>query len=505
MVVRIPAAIVADPRLGSELAGYRIEALVGEGGMGVVYLARDPWLDRSVALKLITPRLAAQPSFRERFLRESRLAASLENAHVIPIYEAGEADDVLYLAMRYVEGTDLAGLINKGPFEPAMGLAILERVAIALDAAHAKGLVHRDVKPGNILLSDAETDGAIGAVYVSDFGLSKHAESGSELSDAGHVLGTLDYVAPEQIEGAPIGPQTDVYALGCVLYECLTGEVLFPGVSKTQLLWSHLEYPPPNASDAGLGLPVALDAVIERALAKSPEQRFTTCGELIGAASLAVAGELDASALAAQTRAAVEPRERRNPYKGLRAFAESDADDFFGRGALVDELVNRLANDRLVAVVGPSGSGKSSAVRAGVLPRLRQGALSGSASWQIVEMVPGAHPLRELEAALSRIPAPRLFDPAGILASATYRRARAARCLARSRPATTRSCVSTWRVRRSADRFRSPSRDQSDSRTGSSSFAARLVASTLPPWRESRRISSCALLSAPGWRTARSL
>ena len=245
-------AVPADPRVGSEIAGYAIESLLGRGGMGVVYLARDPWLERRVALKLVVPELSADARFRERFLRESKLAASLEHANVVPIYEAGEDEGLLYLAMRYVEGSDLGVVLEeRHRLEPELTLDLLAQIAVGLDAAHAKGLVHRDVKPGNILLATGEPGGEFSAVYLSDFGLSKPATDRDEEGavEAEGVVGTLTYVAPEQIEGGEVGAATDVYALGCVLYECLVGEVPFAAESRFRLLVAHLQEPPPRASE----------------------------------------------------------------------------------------------------------------------------------------------------------------------------------------------------------------------------------------------------------------
>ena len=405
-------AVLTDERVGTELAGYRIEALLGRGGMGVVYLARDPWLQRQVALKLITPERAEHSGFRERSLRESRLAASLEHAHVIAIYEAGEADGALYLAMRYAEGTDLGALLEEQrALPPAQALAILEPVAVALDAAHTKGLVHRDVKPGNILIAPGPEPSRPESVYLSDFGLTKHAHDEVGLTGAEDVIGTLAYVAPEQIEGETVGSEADIYSLGCVLHECLAGIVPFATDSKMQLLWAHLEQPPPVPSAENPTLPEAIDGVIARALAKAPAERFSSCGELTAAAWLALAGEGRAASLADETCAALPAQIDRNPYKGLRAFGEADADDFFGRDTLVEELLDRLAGgERLLAVVGPSGSGKSSVVAAGLLPLIRDGGISGSEAWPVVEIVPGSHPVEELAAALMRVPATQSAD-----------------------------------------------------------------------------------------------
>ena len=264
------APMAADPRIGTELAGYRIEALLGRGGMSVVYRAKDLALERPVALKVLAPELAEDERFRERFLRESKLAASIDHTNVIPIYEAGETDGLLYIAMRYVEGTDLSRLLEwEGPLEPARAIAILGQAASALDAARfAHGLVHRDVKPGNILIASEQGADSPDHVYLSDFGLSKRAADERSLTEGGQFFGTLDYVAPEQIEGEPVDGRTDVYSLGCVLYECLTGHVPFAKDTKTALLWAHLQEPPPTVTGLRGDLPAGIDTVVARALAK---------------------------------------------------------------------------------------------------------------------------------------------------------------------------------------------------------------------------------------------
>ncbi|HEX9235366.1 MAG TPA: serine/threonine-protein kinase, partial [Actinomycetota bacterium] len=209
-----------EPRIGSVIAGYRIDSLIGRGGMSVVYLAEDLNLGRKIALKVLAPELAGDARFRERFVRESRLAASLEHPNIIPIHDAREADGVLYIAMRYVEGTDLKGLIKEeGRLDPGRTLSIVGQVAGALDAAHARGLVHRDVKPGNILIARASESGGPEHVYLSDFGLTKRATSDSGITATGQFVGTLDYAAPEQFEGKPLDGRTDQYSLGCCLYE----------------------------------------------------------------------------------------------------------------------------------------------------------------------------------------------------------------------------------------------------------------------------------------------
>jgi serine/threonine-protein kinase len=268
-----------DARLDSEVAGYRIERLLGRGGMSSVYLAEHLRLQRKVALKLMTPELAHDERFRERFLRESQLAASLDHPNVVPVYDADEADGVLYIAMRYVEGTDLRELLrSEGPLEPRRAVAIVGQAAAGLDAAHRRGLVHRDVKPGNILIGEDDH------VYVSDFGLTKQASSQSGLTATGQLVGTVDYIAPEQIQGEPVDGRSDVYSLTCVLYETLVGAKPFEKDTEVATIWAHIQDPPPAPSSVCPELPRGLDAVIARGMAKRPDERFATCRDLVDAA-----------------------------------------------------------------------------------------------------------------------------------------------------------------------------------------------------------------------------
>jgi DNA-binding beta-propeller fold protein YncE len=269
--------------IGSDFLGYRIEELVGRGGMGVVYRAYDLRLKRTVALKLVTPELALDERFKERFTRETELTMALEHPNVVPIHDAGDVDGRLYLAMRLVEGTDLRALLaREGALEPARALAICGQVANALDAAHRKGLVHRDVKPSNVLLDANEH------VYLADFGLTRRLEEEGALAGEGRSVGTPAYLAPEQIEGKPVDGRADVYALGCLLFECLTGSVPYRRTSRLAAAWAHLDEKPPSASDLNPELPAAIDAVIVKALAKEPEDRYPTCSALIVAAEQAL-------------------------------------------------------------------------------------------------------------------------------------------------------------------------------------------------------------------------
>ena len=263
-------------RIGDDFLGYRVDALIGHGGMGVVYRAFDRRLKRRVALKVMSPELAEDQRFRERFARESELAMSLEHPNVVPIHDAGEFDGLLYLVMREVEGTDLRALLREeGALDPPRALGLAAQVAAALDAAHARELVHRDVKPSNVLLDASEH------VYLADFGLTRRlAEQGVQPSDV-RSLGTPAYLAPEQIEGGPIDHRADVYSLACLLFECLTGKPPFSAESRLAVAWAHLEEDPPTASERNPDLPEAIDDVLKRGMAKTPDARYSSCGELI--------------------------------------------------------------------------------------------------------------------------------------------------------------------------------------------------------------------------------
>src|SRR3954454_11034943 len=273
---------------GTTFAGYQIEDVAGSGGMGIVYKATQIALGRRVALKLIAADVARDASFRERFKREWLTAASIDHPNVIPLYEAGEADEHLFIAMRYVEGLDLAALISREPsFDPARAVNIVAQIASALDAAHKKGLVHRDVKPANILIAGQDDH-----VYLTDFGLTKSASSQSALTKTGMFVGPLDYTSPEQIRGEAADARTDVYSLGCVLYQALTALLPYDRDSDVAKMYAHLNEEPPSVIAARPEAPAGLDAVVARAMAKEPADRYQTAGELGRAALAALQGEL---------------------------------------------------------------------------------------------------------------------------------------------------------------------------------------------------------------------
>jgi serine/threonine-protein kinase len=275
--------------IGRRVARYLIESVVGRGGMAVVYRARDLRLDRTVALKLLAPELARNDTFRRRFTHESQVAAAIDHPHIVPVFEAGETDGVLYIAMRYVSGSDLRHLLDaRGPLEPQDAVRIAAQVASALDAAHEHGLVHRDVKPGNILVAEGIDGDHPEHVYLTDFGLTKKSLSLTGFTSVGQFVGTLDYVAPEQISGRPVDGRCDVYGLACVVHETLTGRPPFQREDDMALLWAHQYDEPPPPSGIRPELPPAVDPVFAKALAKTPEGRHVSCLGFVAALREAV-------------------------------------------------------------------------------------------------------------------------------------------------------------------------------------------------------------------------
>jgi hypothetical protein len=307
---------------GDEFAGYRIERSLGRGGMGVLYLAMEPGLERRVALKLIAPEAAADEVFARRFAEESKIAASIEHPNVVPIYAAGEEDDIPFIAMRYVAGSDLGRrLARGGRLEPAAAVALIAQVGNGLDAIHAAGLVHRDVKPANVLLG--ETGGEDHA-YITDFGVARNVATESGLTQTGRFVGTLDYVAPEQISGGTVDARADVYALGCLLFKLLTGEVPYPRDGEAARLYAHLNDPPPSPSLHATAVPMGLDDVVVRAMSKRAEDRYPSGGDLGRAAVAALSGSqpglpertVATGAAATRTAETISPSPSRRPAMG---------------------------------------------------------------------------------------------------------------------------------------------------------------------------------------------
>jgi DNA-binding NarL/FixJ family response regulator len=273
--------------IGSTFAGHRIDGEAGRGGMGVVYRATDLTLDRPVALKLIAPRMAGDPVFRARFVSECKLAAALDHPNVVQIFHAGEERGVLYVTMRYIDGTDLRTLLSEvDRLPPERAVSIIAQVAGALEAAHQRGLVHRDVKPANVLL--ATRDGGERA-FLTDFGVTKERSAQTGLTKTGFAVGTADYMAPEQARGVDVDARADIYALGCVLYRTLTGAVLYERDSDVEKMWAHIHDPPPQLLDVCPGLPPSLGGVLDRALAKDPDDRQRSAAELAQQVLAAVA------------------------------------------------------------------------------------------------------------------------------------------------------------------------------------------------------------------------
>jgi len=350
-----------DERVGTSLGGFRIDAKIGEGGMGVVYRAEQLALLRPVALKLIAREFANDAAFRERFERESRLAASIDHPNVVPVFEAGEVDGLLFIAMRCVEGSDLRAVIeSERRLAPGRAADLTRQIAAALDAAHAKGLVHRDVKPANVLVTGGPGEEH---AYLTDFGLSKRASSQSGATKTGEWMGTVDYVAPEQIEGRSVDGRTDVYALGCLLHQLLTGDVPYVRDSDVAKMYAHLSAPPPAVTLAAPDVPPAFDAVVQRAMAKDPADRYPSAGDMGRAAVAAATG-------AAATGAALAGPER-SVARGAAAAQNAEATEVSpGPTRVAAERTHAREAERVtpapIPVLKPR-NGRTAAIAAGVL------------------------------------------------------------------------------------------------------------------------------------------
>ncbi|MBN1564495.1 MAG: protein kinase [Anaerolineae bacterium] len=459
---------------GQSIKGYDLHELIGAGGFGAVYRAHQPLIKRDVAIKIILPEYANQPDFIRSFEYEAQLVARLEHIHIVTLYDYWRDPHGAYLVMRWLRGGSLRQRLKRGAIDNTIAVKIVEQIGSALSAAHRRGVVHRDIKPDNILFDDD------GNAFLADFGIAKdvretipdtttadlHDEPGDKEQEESTLTGSPFYLAPEQAQSHPVSAQSDLYSLGIVMYEILTGQPPFTGDKGLMaILLKHINEPIPSVRDLRPDLTADVDLVLQRATAKDPADRYQDANNLanefrramlrmdapvvqprasgpevtidivpetlrmggvktididapitidIDAAVQDKAGEATdddmlviTKPISGATVIVVPPAEVVNPYKGLQPFEEADATDFHGREDLIERLLDRLREpvelSRFLAVIGPSGSGKSSVVKAGLIPRLRQGALRNSERWYMIEMKPGADPFRELDAALLSI------------------------------------------------------------------------------------------------------
>lgn len=419
---------------GTTIRGYELRERIGEGGFGIVYRAHQPAIERDVVIKAILPVYANNPDFIRNFEAEAQLIARLEHLHIVPLYDYWRGPEGAFLVMRWLRGGSLLDSLDSGPWQVNAVAKLLDQIAGALAIAHRNNIVHQDIKPANILLDDERN------AYLTDFGLAKNLETQLDLSvtSDSNVHGSPAYIAPEQIKREEITIRTDIYSLGIVLYELVCGEHPFGTTDVVELLRHQLNTQLPSLQDKQPQLPDNLNLVLWRATAKDPEFRFSSVIELAEEFRRAIVDFEDT----AGARTAKAPPARlpalqsdtgvisldsldallagpTNPYKGLRAFQEADAADFFGRDALIKTLLQRLRetgdSHRFLAVVGPSGSGKSSVVKAGLLPALRKGHIHNWNRWFIVDMTPGADPLAEMANSLLSIATHPDADVAGML------------------------------------------------------------------------------------------
>jgi WD40 repeat protein/serine/threonine protein kinase len=458
---------------GQHIKGYELHERIGAGGFGAVYRAFQSTIGREVAMKIILPGHANHPDFIRRFEAEAHVIARLEHPYIVPLHDYWRDPDGAYLVMRYLRGGSLHDSLQKqGAFALEDVVTLMEQVTQALHVAHRNQVIHRDIKPGNILMDED------GNAYLADFGIAKDHTISQNITDPDGIIGSPDYLAPEQARSESVTPQTDIYSLGVVLYELLEGTHPFPAQSPIERLYKHLNQPLPDITLLDDKIREAVNEVIQKATAKNPQQRFKDV--IMFAQALREAAALDSNSNTTNLVELLTPREQEvlklliegksnreiadalvievstvksyinqlyrklnvrsrvqaivkareldlivgkpqtqvlssssnlpepeNPYKGLRAFQAADAQDFFGREKLIQKLLKRLHDDtenhRFLVVVGPSGSGKSSVVKAGLIPALWRGELASSDNWYIVDMLPGNRPLDELEVALLRV------------------------------------------------------------------------------------------------------
>ncbi|MCU0755617.1 MAG: tetratricopeptide repeat protein, partial [Xanthomonadales bacterium] len=426
--------------VGSERRGYRFEQLLGEGGFGAVYRARQESVGREVAVKLILPEHANKAEFVRRFEAEARMVAALEHPHIVPLYDYWREPNGAFLVMRFLRGGSLHERLAQQPLSLQELLPVLRQLGDAMNAAHRGGVVHRDIKPANLLL-----DGD-GNAYLADFGVAKSAlieESGDQ------VFASVPYASPELLSGKEPVPATDIYAFGITIFELVAGHRPFRAQTHQALVELQMFAPLPPLSAYVPGIPPEVDRVLARACAKRVEERYRDvrlfvedlaraaqsarvaapqAGLSADAATVAATASADAATQAfvplVQAPATTQPLgidDRDNPYLGLRAFSEADADNFFGRDSLIRRLLERMGEShdlsRFLAVIGASGSGKSSVVRAGVWPKLRRDGLPGSKHWFFVDLMPGTDPFQSLEEALLRVAVKPPRDLGGLLRS----------------------------------------------------------------------------------------
>jgi WD40 repeat protein len=403
---------LAQALVGSEIRGYRIDSLLAQGGFGQVYRAHQPAVDRQVAIKVIQPQYANQPAFIRRFEIEAQLIAQLEHPHIVPLYDFWRDPSGAYLVMRLLRGGSLTDLLDRvgGPLPLDLAARLLEQISAALTVAHRNGIIHRDMKPANVLL-DEDRNG-----YLADFGIARRLFAEDDVDF--ERFGSPAYVAPEQVSSDVVSAQTDIYSLGIILYEMLTGTLPFEAPSQTLMLQQHLTSEVPSLTAARPDLPEEANYVIRRATQRYPKDRYADALAMAQDFRRLVSGRDNAATPATPSR----PRSReaqgtvilniaavaqKNPYKGLRAFQEADAVDFFGREAVVNRLVAKMRGSGIpahcIVLVGPSGSGKSSLARAGLLTALQRGGVPGSRTWFYAKMIPGAHPFTEFEETIARV------------------------------------------------------------------------------------------------------
>jgi len=402
-----PGEIGLTDLSGRAVKGFHLGERIGSGGFGVVYRALQPSVEREVAVKIILPRYANHPNFIRRFEAEARLIARLEHPHIVPLYDYWREPDAAYLIMRLLRGGSLEDQIKNGPLPLERVSQYTRQIGLALDVAHRHGIIHRDIKPANVLLDEE------GNAYLADFGIAKNLEgvNGHSLTEEGGVLiGSPAYISPEQIKAEPVKPQSDIYCLGIMLFEMLTGHKPFSGPTPIAFIQQHLNETLPLLQTYNPHLPPELDAVIRQATARNVADRYRDVPSLVAALQQVLSAAASPTLLPVAMVAELPAQEwadLKNPYQGLRAFSEAEADQFRGRATLIQELFAQLSDGselaRFLAIVGPSGSGKSSVAKAGLVPALRRGGLPGSENWFVVDITPGAHPWEEVEAALLRI------------------------------------------------------------------------------------------------------